>query len=28
LTPDDIDYLNKFLAEQYLSSTDLSQYAK
>ncbi len=28
LTPDDITYLNKFLAEQYLSKTDLSQYAK
>ncbi len=28
LTPDDVQYLNKFLAEQYLSKTDLSQYAK
>ncbi len=28
LTPDDIQYLNKFLAEQYLSKTDLTQYAK
>jgi ribose transport system substrate-binding protein len=28
LTPDDVEYLNQFLAEEYLSDTDLTQYAK
>lgn len=28
LTPDDVDYLNKFLAEQYFGTTDLKEYAK
>ena len=28
LTPDDLNYLNQFMAEQYLSDTDLSEYAK
>jgi hypothetical protein len=28
LTPDDVEYLNQFVAEQYLSDTDLTEYAK
>ena len=28
LTPDDVQYLNEFVAEQYLSDTDLTEYAK
>jgi hypothetical protein len=28
LTPDDVEYLNQFLAEEYLSDTDLTQYAE